>query len=170
MRSNLKRTLCLSIFAFSSALAEQAPNFDNGILNIPRVDIPDQVGKYQDAQFKLAPDGRWDLLHAREAQQAFVDKIELLLLESFPVQVHVQVSGNLPTPCHQLEPVNIRYTENRFEIAVNVIQLQTLIACIQVLEPFQVTIPLNVYGLPAGYYDVQVNDKAASFELTADNQ
>ena len=34
--------------------------------------------------------------------EVFVDSQEILLMESYPVQVALQVSGNLPTPCHML--------------------------------------------------------------------
>ncbi len=155
---------------FSSALAEDAPSFQNNILEIPRVDTPEQVGKYQNAEFKLAPDGRWDLLRASEAQQAFIDEIEVKILESFPIQIHVAVSGFLATPCHHLGPINKRYANNRFEIAVNMTPPQPDTACITVVEPFQITIPLDVYGLPAGTYQVSMNDKSGSFVLDKDNQ
>lgn len=154
----------------SGAVAEEAPVFDNGLLHIPRVDTPEQVGQYKNAQFRQAPDGRWDLIHVSEAQRAYIEEIEIRILESFPVQVHVQVSGNLPTPCNELGPIHQRFTDNRFEIAINVTPLQTFAPCIQVLEPFETTIPLDVYGLSAGRYEVVVNGKGASFELSVDNQ
>lgn len=154
----------------SSVVAENAPRFENGILNMPRIDTPEQPGHYENARFRLAPDGRWDLLHAEAGQHAFIDDIEIQILESFPVQIHVRVSGNLPTPCYQLGPIHKRFADNRFEIAVNVTQQQTFAACIQVLEPFQTTIPLDVYGLPKGSYEVFVNNKSTSFELNIDNR
>ena len=56
--------------AISSSAAENAPRFENGILSIPRVDTPEQPGQYENARFSLAPDGRWDLLHAEAGRQA----------------------------------------------------------------------------------------------------
>lgn len=162
--------LFLGLYIGGNVMAENAPYFENGILNIPRVDTSKQPGRYENAQFKLAPDGRWDLLHAEAGQQAFIDDIEVQIVDSFPVQVLVFVSGNLPTSCYQLGPIHKRFADNRFEIAVNVTPLQTFAPCIQVLEPFQTTIPLDVYGLPKGSYQVLVNDKSASFELNVDNR
>ncbi|SFM52788.1 hypothetical protein [Nitrosomonas communis] len=154
----------------SNAWAEDAPSFKNNILKIPRVDTSEQVGKYQNSEFKLAPDGRWDLLHANEAQRAIIDAIEIKILESFPMQVHVLVSGFLPTPCYHLGPINKRYADNQFEIAVNMTPPPPDTGCITVLEPFAITIPLDVYGLPKGCYQIYVNDKSGSFELSTDNQ
>ena len=155
----------------SSSVAENAPHFENGILTIPRVDTPEQPGQYENARFSQAPDGRWDLLHAEVGRQAFIDEIEIQILESFPIQVHVRVSGNLPTPCHQLGSIHKRFANYRFEISVNsMLLLKPFETCIQVLEPFQTTIPLDVYGLPKGSYEVIVNDKSTSFEVGIDNR
>ncbi|MCP5245878.1 MAG: hypothetical protein H6937_08005, partial [Burkholderiales bacterium] len=158
-------------FMVSSSVADNAPRFENGVLTIPRVDTPEQLGQYENARFSLAPDGRWDLLHAEVGRHAFIDEIEIQILESFPVQVLVRVSGNLPTPCHQLGPIHKRSVNNRLETSVNyVLQLNRFETCIQVLEPFEITIPLDVYGIPKGNYEVIVNDKSASFELEIDNR
>lgn len=157
------------VLYLNNAIAEEAPIFDSGLLSIPRVDTPERIGQYQNAQFKQAPDGRWDLIQVSEAQRAYIDVISIQILESFPVQVHIKVLGNLPTPCNELGPIYQSFDGNRFEIAINVAPLQTIAPCIQVLEPFEITIPLDVYGLPAGRYEVAVNGKMANFELSVDN-
>ena len=170
MNRYLKALIVICGLYFCDALAEEAPSFQNNILKIPRVDAPEQVGKYQNAEFSLAPDGRWDLLQANEAQWAFIEEIEVKILESFPVQIHVAVVGYLPTPCYRLGPINKRYVDNRFEIAVNMTSPPAGTTCIAVLEPFETAIPLDVYGLLEGIYQVQVNDKSGSFVLNKDNQ
>jgi len=38
-----------------------------------------------------------------------------------------------------------------------------------VLAPFEETIPLEVYGLPAGTYTVEVNGAQGTFDLEMDN-
>ena len=43
--------------------------------------------------------------------------------------------------------------------------LLTLVACIQVIQPFELTVPLDVTDLPNGRYTVDVNNK---FKLTFD--
>jgi hypothetical protein len=161
--------VCCGLY-ISNTWAEDAPSFKNNILKIPRVDTSEQIGNYQNAEFKLAPDGRWDLLQVSEAERAFIDTIEIKILESFPVQVHVLVSGSLPTPCHHLGPINKRFADNRFDIAVTMTPPPPDTGCITVIEPFSITIPLDVYGLPKGSYQVYVNDKSGSFELSTDNQ
>lgn len=42
-------------------------------------------------------------------------------------------------------------------------------ACAQALEPFEESISLDLYGLPAGSYTVNVNGTIGTSELVADN-
>ena len=73
----------------------------------------------------------------------YVDSVDILYLESFPVQVQLVVRGSLPTPCH----------EAIFEVQdlgdVIDVQLWSLAdadaICIQALEPFELVIPLGSY-------------------------
>lgn len=85
----------------------------------------------------------------------FLDEAGLLLLESFPVQVNLMISGNLPSPCHQLR-VSIAEPDAEKRIAVDVYTLvDPNLICIQVLEPFEATLPLGSF--PGGHYSVWVN-------------
>lgn len=85
----------------------------------------------------------------------FLDDAGLLLLESFPVQVNLMISGNLPTPCHQLR-VSIAEPDAEKRIVVEVYTLvDPNIICIQVLEPYEATLPLGSF--PGGHYSVWVN-------------
>jgi hypothetical protein len=85
----------------------------------------------------------------------FLEEASLLLLESFPVQVNLLISGNLPTPCHKLR-VSIAQADTENRIAIEVYTLvDPNIICIQVLDPLQTTIPLGSF--PSGHYSVLVN-------------
>jgi inhibitor of cysteine peptidase len=42
--------------------------------------------------------------------------------------------------------------------------------CTQIVVPFEESIPLDVVGLPAGTYTVDVNGVTGSFTLDVDNQ
>ncbi len=73
----------------------------------------------------------------------FVDFTDILYLESFPVQVRLVVRGSLPTPCHQ-----VQWAVGDASDALDV-ELWSVVAlgqdCAQVLEPFEVSIPLGSY-------------------------
>jgi hypothetical protein len=91
--------------------------------------------------------------------EAFVDQMDLLTLESFPPQFVLSLTGTLPTPCHQLR-IEIAPPDADNAVAVSVYSLvDSSRICTQVLEPFDVRLPLN--GLPAGAYTITVNDAPA---------
>ncbi len=80
-------------------------------------------------------------------------------------QYSVRLSGNLPTPCHQLKS-NVQPPDENGQINVNVFSVSSPDSmCIQVLEPFSLTVPLEFEGMDAGAlesgeYTVLVNGEA----------
>jgi hypothetical protein len=98
---------------------------------------------------------------------ATVEEIDILTLESFPVQIFVIASGYLPDPCTEIYQINQEREGNTFFITIETYRSPGF--CIQVLAPFEEVIPLYVYGLPAGTYTVEVNGVQGSFGLEIDN-
>jgi len=99
---------------------------------------------------------------------AYVDSVDLVYLESFPVQIQAKVAGNLADPCTEIAEVNeIRQDKNIY------IKIKTSrpndATCAQVLTPFEKVVPLAVKGLKAGTYQVDINGAKKSFTLTQDN-
>lgn len=80
---------------------------------------------------------------------------ELLVLESYPVQINLVLRGELPTPCHQLRvQLPPPDAQNRIEVQVySVVDPDQM--CIQVLEPFEATVSLSSFS--NGTYLVFVN-------------
>ncbi|MEK6221085.1 MAG: hypothetical protein N2D54_02435 [Chloroflexota bacterium] len=88
---------------------------------------------------------------------AEVKNVDILILESYPIQVMLKIEGSLPTPCHVLaakfsdpNAQNEIYVEIFSEIAEDVI-------CIQVIEDFQENVGLPLNDLPDGKYSIWVN-------------
>jgi inhibitor of cysteine peptidase len=98
---------------------------------------------------------------------ATVEEIDFLTLESFPVQIFVIASGYLPDPCTEISEVLQAREGNTFFITIKTYRSPGF--CIQVLAPFEKTIPLEVYDLPAGTYTVKVNGVQGTFDLEIDN-
>jgi len=94
---------------------------------------------------------------------ASVDEIDILILESFPVQINVIARGNLPDPCTEISEVLQEREGDSFFITIKTYRYPGF--CIQVLAPFEEIIPLDVYGLPAGTYTVDVNGVQDTFDL-----
>ena len=90
---------------------------------------------------------------------AYVDSAELLIMESYPVQVAVWVEGNLPTPCHEFRyqyEIQDFGAEKRMDITVYS-EADPVALCTQVLEPFEERILLDLENAPEGTYVVYVN-------------
>jgi len=101
-------------------------------------------------------------------RDAAVENIDIMILESFPVQVMVNARGYLPDGCTEIDSVTTSKAGNTFTISITTTRPADAI-CTQAIVPFEESIPLNVLGLKAGTYDVKVNEVSDSFELQMDN-
>jgi hypothetical protein len=85
----------------------------------------------------------------------FLNESSLLIRESFPPQISLSLSGDLPTPCHELR-VHVQEPDPDNKINVEVYSVvDPDRVCIQVLEPFQANIDLGIF--PSGHYAVWAN-------------
>ena len=71
----------------------------------------------------------------------FVDETELLVGESFPMQLFLTLQGNLPTPCHEPRWTVEETSVGVFEVTLD--SLSTAEACDQALKPIELSIPLG---------------------------
>jgi inhibitor of cysteine peptidase len=101
-------------------------------------------------------------------QNAMVDDIDVLILESFPVQVNVVVRGNLPDGCTYLDEFDVERDGSTFNMIIWTIRDPDAM-CTMALVPFEETIPLDVIGLEAGEYTVVVQEQSETFTLDIDN-
>lgn len=91
----------------------------------------------------------------RDRGPIYLDEVDLLVKESFPVQVELVLRGALPTPCASLQWV-VEPADDRGRIDVVAYSLQDpAVDCIQVLEPLEEAIPLGSYS--QGTYTVWLN-------------
>ena len=96
-----------------------------------------------------------------------VESIDILVLESFPVQINVLINGYLPNPCYQITRIEKNQDEDTFY--VKVFMKYNGLICIQTIKPYEEKVALDVYGLSAGTYQVDVNGVMGSFTLDVDN-
>lgn len=100
--------------------------------------------------------------------EAVVENIEILILESFPVQVHVVARGYVPDGCTRIDKISQNRKEKLFEVKITTRRPKDA-ACILVIQEFEEVVPLDVLDLSAGLYTVDVNGIRDSFELQFDN-
>ncbi len=99
---------------------------------------------------------------------ANVESIQVMIMESFPVQVHVIAEGYLPSGCTEINEITTEREGDIFNIKISTKSPKDAL-CTQAIVPFSKTIPLEVQGLKAGNYTVNVNGVTGSFELAVDN-
>jgi len=95
---------------------------------------------------------------------AGVERIEIVVLESHPVQVRVAVYGWLSDACTSLR--NFEQSREGNVIHLKIITTRPAdLMCAQVIKRFRDTYPVETAGLPAGTYTLDVNGKQKQFTL-----
>jgi putative hemolysin len=99
-----------------------------------------------------------------------IDSATVQMLESFPVQVQVLIKGTLADGCTVIDTVDRRFDPQEGIFWVEIDSTRTAgDDCIQAPVPFEEVVPLDVYGLPAGTYMVDINGVRETFGLNVDN-
>lgn len=99
---------------------------------------------------------------------ASAENIEVVVLESFPVQIYVAVEGTFPDGCTEIYKIIPVREGHTFNVTISTKRPKDAF-CTEALVQFSKNVPLNVYGLEAGTYYIYVNGIAGSFELAVDN-
>jgi inhibitor of cysteine peptidase len=94
---------------------------------------------------------------------ATITSVDVLILESFPVQVNARVQGELGDGCTELLPVRQRRTGNEITLRFDTERLVDAI-CTQILRTFDQTVPL-AGAFPPGRYLLRVNQVEARFDV-----
>jgi len=103
--------------------------------------------------------------------EATINSIDVLMMESFPVQVTAVIKGSLPDSCTTVGQVTQARNGNEFVVAVGTVR-QTEAMCAERVEPFEQNVALDVLGLPAGSYTVIASGATSAtnfFALDVDN-
>jgi len=98
---------------------------------------------------------------------ALIEDVNILMLESFPVQVNAEVKGTLRNGCEVIDEITTNRENNTFVVRISVEEEGEV--CTQALVPFEEVVGLDVEGLRAGEYTVDVNGVEETFTLQQDN-
>ena len=102
------------------------------------------------------------------ANEAPIEHLDIIMLESFPVPVNLVARGYLPNDCTMIDQITEEQSGNTLTIKITTVR-QTDKVCRETSQAFEEVIPLDVAGLSAGVYTVKVNNKSGIFELGMDN-
>jgi hypothetical protein len=102
------------------------------------------------------------------SEEVVGESIDIVILESFPVQVHAIVRGSLPDACSFVERIDQGREGNAFQIEMAIARHPNM-RCAPQATPFEETVPLDVHGLSAGTYTVTAHGATTTFDLAVDN-
>jgi|GEM_PF-5808784 len=103
--------------------------------------------------------------------EAIIDTVEVLLLESFPTRVNVRVKGKLPDGCVTIERISQERSGSTLTATIFTTR-QPDAGCIAQLQAFEQVLPLDVSNLAPGAYTMTVrgsNSVSTTFQWSDDN-
>lgn len=160
----------LSAVFVSQVLAQPALLRDNTLTIHQAASLDgDSPVYYANVQLSANADGSLTVVGGEQQNLVTVDTVQIMIMESMPVQVSAAVSGNKSVPCVNLLPAAVSRKDSVFTVVMAETVLGPAESCIAVLEPFETSISLDVLGLAAGTYTVIVNGVSAEFTLDSDN-
>ena len=157
----------ISIIFLLLALAACAPTTNEGNTTItqPAADLEEAKPTPVNSEaYPIRPEPAVEVKGDTIISEAALQGMQVLSLEPSPAQVTVQVSGYLPDGCTSFGPVHIERVENTFHVTVQTSRPADRM-CTQQVSNFEESILLDVAGLPAGTYTVDVNGLTDTFEL-----
>ena len=147
----MKHLIILSLIFVLLTACAPTPSPDESVTAVPS-EFPVRTPSSPVSENPYAPQPSDDKL---TRGSAFMNSADLLLMESFPIQVAMILRGNLPTPCHNLRVIiNPPDGDNNIDVATYSVSDPSAI-CAQVLQSFDASIPLGSF--PTGHYTVSVN-------------
>lgn len=99
-----------------------------------------------------------------EAHEALVEKVDVALLESYPVQVVVTAEGYLTSGCEEISEVTQRLEDTTFFVTISAASPWGE-SCPPVAPAFTERVTLETRGLELGPYTVNVNGVVKNFAL-----
>jgi inhibitor of cysteine peptidase len=156
--------------AYPAPTPVELPTDPVGYPTEPDLDAPIEPGDSSAYPVDPAGAGGSDLPFGGDVieRDAIVDKVEIALLESFPVQVMVTVRGSVPDGCTTIGRHEQTVEGNTIKVHLYTVRPADAM-CTQALVDYEERIPLDAVGLPAGEYTVDVNGATGSFNLQIDN-
>ncbi|MEQ8407419.1 MAG: hypothetical protein RKH07_03995 [Gammaproteobacteria bacterium] len=163
----MKYLMMFGFIAFSSSLIAQPAVYKGSELTIPQGVVVSGESPVYYENIVLSNEGGSFVPQSADIRTlASVESATVNVMESLPVQVSVTISGTKSIPCIDLLTPAVVYADNTFNVVLAVSELGPAETCIQVTEPFETTVTLDVTGLSAGTYSVNVNNAVTEeFEL-----
>lgn len=99
---------------------------------------------------------------------AVINSVDIAIMESWPLQAQAQINGELGDGCTELGAIRSYREDDTIYVTVETVRPAEAI-CTQQLKMFDESVALDIEGLPAGTYTVDVNGVTETFTLDQDN-
>lgn len=144
-------TMALVPFSYTLALDAAGLAPGDNVVDVNGVTVPLEPSD-EDAAPPAPGPARGDVI----VGQASVEQLDVLILESFPVQINVVIEGHLADGCTRVGEISVSVAANRVRIVVNTERPRDAI-CTMALVPFRETVRLDNRQLTPGTYTVEVH-------------
>jgi len=165
--SNLLVTLTAALALHSASLLAQPAVYRDGEMRIPSgaVITNNRQAYYDDIVLSADSSGKLSLVSATRLPLVGVDSVEADAPQG-QQSVTLTIKGYKSVPCVELQEAAVSRKESTFTVLLAESVLGPAESCIAVIDPFELSLPLDVSDLGFGTYLVEVNGVQTSFELT----
>ena len=125
---------------------------------------PDDPVSSEDPTATPVPDENGGVL----IRDAVITDVQIMIMESWPLQASAQIDGELGDGCTELGPITTEREGDTFYITVKTTRPADAV-CTMELRFFSESVSLDILGLEAGTYTVDVNGVTETFTLEQDN-
>ena len=163
--------LVLALSAIAAQTQAQPAVYRGGTLTIPAGVLVSENRKqyYADIVLETDSSGNLELVSANPLPKVMVNTVDAMVSEDIgTTTVVLSVAGDKSVPCTILQNAAVVREDAHFSVILAESVLGPAESCIAVLDPFTLDIPLDVSGLSAGTYTVDVNGVEVSFDLSVD--
>jgi inhibitor of cysteine peptidase len=102
-------------------------------------------------------------------REAEVESVEVWLTDTRPLGASVVIMGTVPEACTKLDDITQEYIDTTSTFVLTLTTRRPVEEpCLQVVTPFEATVPLAIERLPDGIYTVVANGVTTTFWLDAD--
>jgi hypothetical protein len=164
LKTIISMLLILAVFAACTGRPGGEPPAD---LEPTATQSPDDPVSSEDPTATPVPDenGGDDGVLIRDA---VITDVQIMIMESWPLQASAQIDGELGDGCTELGPITTEREGDTFYITVKTTRPAEAV-CTMELRFFSESVSLDILGLEAGTYTVDVNSVTETFTLEQDN-
>ena len=153
--------LILLLSGCSNNTVKTEPTTDSAAIELPVVKPNEPVTSTTPAPVQEKPTVPEP--ESKQEKLVMVDSVEVLILESFPVQYNTLIQGHFRNGCESIDSISQTSANQKITVLVN--SKSTGGFCTQALVPFSETISLNTQDLAQGEATLDVNGITATFNI-----